>query len=652
MYRHAARALAALAPVLALISLLALGGCGGGGGGSDARDQVVGTWSGPVTSGFKAAGDSTITLQILKGAGPDDIQGTYEITVQVPASRAAHSRGLFDSILTAAGSFAGTFKNNALTASLLSQLDANGVPLAQAQQAGQFALNLANSALNGTVTLNNKTANVQTSKTAASAAANPDLKGTTWTGNAGNSGGLTIQVPNKPDIGPFPMTVNFTDQTSSGQLTANFTGGVSAGQNFTVTGATGFLTGRDVTLTAKAPSTAPTVDLGGISLPMAGRAFQLLGTLDSAGTTITGPFSVQLTSQEAALASLFGLRPDTNNYVVLGKATVKKGASTGGGGSFGTDPVLVLDHTNKRIMGLTGVASSATATVGSLGSALRAPLDMATDANGNIYVADYIDENSAPGRILEFDKNGALVGQYTANNATQASMIAVDGQGHIYWRDDSMNIHRIDNIQGANHKQFHTNAGDPIGLALDTGGYIYVLDGSNDRILRYDPGMTGAGEKSYGSKGNGRDNFDLTDFTSGKSANHALYIDQANHIYVADYNNFRIVRVDANALNDPSTSNFTAVPLTPTGAGGSNYVEPISLTMDASEQHLFFTALEVKDRTQPDFANSGNVAGSFVERMDTSGIANHDATNLVRFGGAPGSGAAQLGVYPAAVAVR
>jgi hypothetical protein len=652
MIRHAAKALAVLAPVLVLLTV-SLAGCGGGGGGSsDARDQVVGTWSGPVTSGFKAAGDSTITFQIVKGSGPDDIQGTYEITVQVPSSRAAHSRGLFDSIITAAGSFTGTFKNNAVVASLLSGLDANGLPLGQLQQAGSAALNLANNALSGNVTLNNKTATVQTSKSSASSASGLNLKGTTWSGDTSNSGGLTIQVPNKPDIGPFPMTVNFTDQTSSGQLTANFTGGVAAGQSFTVTGATGFVTGQDVTLIAKAPSTAPTVDLGGISLPMAGRAFQLLGTVDSAGTTISGPFSVQLSAQEAALATLFGLRPDTNNYVVLGKVVLKKGAATGGGGSFGTDPVLVLDHKNNRIIGLTDVASGATATVGTLGATLNAPIDMATDANGNIYVADYIGANSQPGKVVEFNKSGALLGTYSANNATQASLIMVDKQGHIYWRDDSMNIHRIDNIQGANHVQFHTSAGDPIGLALDTGGYIYVLDGSGNRILRYDPNMTGTGEKSYGSKGNGRDNFDLTDFTAGKSANHALYIDQANHIYVADYNNFRIVRVDANALNDATTSNFTAVPLTPTGTGGSNYVEPISLTMDASEQHLFFTALETKDRTQPDFPTSGNVTGSFVERMDTSGIANHAANNLVRFGGAPGTGATQFGAYPAAVAVR
>ena len=40
----------------------------------------------------------------------------------------------------------------------------------------------------------------------------------------------------------------------------------------------------------------------------------------------------------------------------------------------------------------------------------------------------------------------------------------------------------------------------------------------------------------------------------GNSQYHGLAIDDDNHVYVADYSNNRIVRFDANALNDPDSA--------------------------------------------------------------------------------------------------
>jgi DNA-binding beta-propeller fold protein YncE len=74
----------------------------------------------------------------------------------------------------------------------------------------------------------------------------------------------------------------------------------------------------------------------------------------------------------------------------------------------------------------------------------------------------------------------------------------------------------------------------PIGVAIDSNGRIYVADYGNNRIVRMD-NMNGDNRLTFGSMGIGQGQF------SGPSG---IAVDSSFHIYVADSGNNRIVEID------------------------------------------------------------------------------------------------------------
>jgi tripartite motif-containing protein 71 len=71
---------------------------------------------------------------------------------------------------------------------------------------------------------------------------------------------------------------------------------------------------------------------------------------------------------------------------------------------------------------------------------------------------------------------------------------------------------------------------DPISLAIDSGGYVYVVDNSNNRIQKFKP--DGTFIRKWGSAGNG-----LGEFQGPKGIGIDL---STNNIFVADTENNRI----------------------------------------------------------------------------------------------------------------
>jgi DNA-binding beta-propeller fold protein YncE len=112
------------------------------------------------------------------------------------------------------------------------------------------------------------------------------------------------------------------------------------------------------------------------------------------------------------------------------------------------------------------------------------PADVATDAAGNVYVAD-----AGNNRIQKFGPSGAFI-------AARGSFGSANGRFDF-----------------------------PDGVAVDPAGNVYVADAGNDRIQKFSP--SGTFITKWGSSGSGNGRFQYP---------HGLAIDAAGNVYVTDDN--------------------------------------------------------------------------------------------------------------------
>jgi len=209
----------------------------------------------------------------------------------------------------------------------------------------------------------------------------------------------------------------------------------------------------------------------------------------------------------------------------------------------------VADAGNNRIVQMTTFLGTDWSTFGTTGNLLGqfiSPLGVAVDSNNKIYIADTgndrivrIDNMSGSG-WTELGTSGNGLKQFSSPDG-----IAVDSTAtpKIYVSDAVNNrIVQMDDITGTNWTAYGTfgipadGAGHfngPAGIAVDSGGKIYVADYSNNRIVQMD-NITGTNWTSYGSLGNSTGNF------SGPSG---IAVDSNGKIYVADSGNNRIVQM-------------------------------------------------------------------------------------------------------------
>ncbi|MBE9585978.1 putative Ig domain-containing protein [Mucilaginibacter sp. JRF] len=152
------------------------------------------------------------------------------------------------------------------------------------------------------------------------------------------------------------------------------------------------------------------------------------------------------------------------------------------------------------------------------------PLNTATDASGNVYVADTYNRRIrkiTPGgtvtTIAGSGTMGADNGQGTDASFNHPSALVVDASGNIFVADQGN--HKIRKITASgyvttfagNGSAGYNNGSDaavqfnsPIGLVLDQAGNLYVADYNNNRIRKITPAgvvSTFAGNGSAGSQG-------------------------------------------------------------------------------------------------------------------------------------------------------
>jgi hypothetical protein len=144
---------------------------------------------------------------------------------------------------------------------------------------------------------------------------------------------------------------------------------------------------------------------------------------------------------------------------------------------------------------------------------LRFPSNIASDASGNLYIAD-----SSNHRIRKVDQNGIIT--------------TVAGTG-------------IAGYSGDGGPALSAQLNGPYHIQVDASGNLYIVDYGNKRIRKVDPNgiiTTIAGTGTFGYSGDGgpavEASFGLMD---------GIALDSSGNIYVSDSSNYRIRKIDTKA---------------------------------------------------------------------------------------------------------
>ncbi|TMB73578.1 MAG: hypothetical protein E6J52_11405, partial [Chloroflexi bacterium] len=190
---------------------------------------------------------------------------------------------------------------------------------------------------------------------------------------------------------------------------------------------------------------------------------------------------------------------------------------------------------------------------------------MALDPAGNLYIADTADHRirkvTPGGTISTYAGSGNFGFSGDGGPATAAELnfprdVALDPAGNLYIADSGNSRIRkvspggtISTYAGSGSRGFSGDGGpaaaaqlnNPVGMALDPAGNLYIADNANNRIRKVTSGgtiSTYAGSGSFGFSGDGGP---ATDAQLGVPVGVAL--DPAGNLYIADHDNGRIRKV-------------------------------------------------------------------------------------------------------------
>jgi hypothetical protein len=318
------------------------------------------------------------------------------------------------------------------------------------------------------------------------------------------------------------------------------------------------------------------------------------GAISGAPTTNgTFDFTVKVTdtlggtATQALALTVIGLPSvaiqTTNNpvFVAVG-SNVTLGVSVTGTGPFSYQ--WQLNGTNVPSGIITTVAGNGTAGYSGDGGAatnaeLYAPLGVAVDAAGNLFIADFYYS-----RIRKVGTNGIITtvagggssGLGDGGAATNAGLVgpegvAVDAHGNLFIADrDNQRIRKvgtngiITTVAGNGTLGYSGDGGtatnaklaDPFDVAVDATGNLFIADYGTSRIRKVDTNgiiTTVAGNGSFGNSGDGgaATNAKFNSLTG-------VAVDATGNLFIADYESERIRMVGANGIISTVAGNGTA----------------------------------------------------------------------------------------------
>lgn len=267
-------------------------------------------------------------------------------------------------------------------------------------------------------------------------------------------------------------------------------------------------------------------------------------------------------------------------------------------GMFGCKPELLSPA---KVKDSTIVAGSDSAgLVNGTGKAVRFnhPFGLAVDAGGNLYIADagnnVIRRMDATGLVSTFAGIGGVRG--AANGLDSLSTfnkpfgVATDAAGNVYVADAGNNQIRMigtatgivttfsgTGIAGASNIADSVSFNSPLGVAVDGGGSVYVADYENNQIRKI--AQTGVVSTLAGSGAKGSD--DGLDTAATFNLPEALAVDAAGNVYVADNGNDLIRKVTP--AGQVSTFAGSGQPGSSDGTGKTaSFNSPFGIAIDAN----------------------------------------------------------------------
>ncbi len=248
------------------------------------------------------------------------------------------------------------------------------------------------------------------------------------------------------------------------------------------------------------------------------------------------------------------------------------------------DRIRKVDASTGNISTIAGGGTNSTGTgIPAVQARLRDPYGVAVDGSGNVYIAD-----GGRRRIRKVDTSGTITtvagtgssgfegdgGPATAAKLRQPFDVAADGSGNLYIADtDNHRIRKVDagtgnisTIAGDGTEAFSGDGGaataaqlqHPSGIVVDGSGNLYIADTDNHRIRKVDADtgnistVAGTGAAGY-SGDNGAATAAQLNFPDD------VAVDAAGNLYIADRDNHRIRKVDPSG---------TITTVAGTGAGG------------------------------------------------------------------------------------
>jgi uncharacterized protein (TIGR03437 family) len=275
--------------------------------------------------------------------------------------------------------------------------------------------------------------------------------------------------------------------------------------------------------------------------------------------------------------------------------------------------IYIADFANNRIRKVSNGVITTVAGVGPVGSyggfggdggpatsaALGAPMGVAVDSAGNLYIADTSNSRIrkvSNGVITTVAGNAAAGFSGDGGPATSASLswpmgVAVDPVGDLYIADYSnQRIRKVANGVITTVAGGGTSLGDngpatsaqlyyPRGVAVDPAGNLYIADSGLDRVRKVSSGVitTVAGNGTPGFSGDGGP------ATSAQlSSPSGVGVDAAGNLYIADTNNNRIRKV-SNGMITTVAGNGVAGPSGDGGPATSAWLsEPYGVAVDSA----------------------------------------------------------------------